>query len=410
MNKDIMNSQMKEILYKTCRKITVRKVLYGRNPEAGFCNDERLEIKMLSDFKPDMVGFILPDMSSLSIEGILTLLEEGKPLLILGEDENAIMTIAKIKTIKAQPEIPQEISRPSVITNNFFNGINLNVARTGRISCNAPNISNIAKSVKDIIKDDKTPEERRAFMEKVNREHYILDFDLTQIQYRIQEAQRMGAYLAFYGFTKKQIKIIKEYAKLPQDKDMSLEEIIELFKTHKEDISENQEFYTDTESCTKCGGRCCKKTSCLYSPSDLKEVTYESIRELIDSGKASIDWMMDSKTEDGRYYFFLRVREVGGNALDPSYGKPCSMLTEKGCKFNYAERPKGGRLLRTTVKIGECHSDYDKEQAKEEWFEYEKILHKLFYEYSNGKSPDEVDMDSIPDDVLDRMWGSHPIF
>lgn len=48
--------------------------------------------------------------------------------------------------------------------------------------------------------------------------------------------------------------------------------------------------YEDLELCKKCGGGCCKRMGCHFSPDDFAEITYESLKSKIDEGNISIDW------------------------------------------------------------------------------------------------------------------------
>lgn len=76
--------------------------------------------------------------------------------------------------------------------------------------------------------------------------------------------------------------------------------------------------------CKKCGGRCCKRMGCHYSPEDFKEITYESLKKEIEKGFISIDWwegnpFEENKDDDISRAHYLRIRNKDGEIVDPSW-------------------------------------------------------------------------------------------
>lgn len=143
--------------------------------------------------------------------------------------------------------------------------------------------------------------------------------------------------------------------------------------------------------CAECKGECCKRCGCHYSPEDFKEITFDALVAEIDKGHISIDWWDGSPfVEDysGRpknginQAYFLRIKNVGANIIDPSWGGVCSLLTDKGCPLSYENRPKGARKL-IPYKGKPCHAEYTKNDAAREWFKYDDILKQLVEHYNN---------------------------
>ena len=124
------------------------------------------------------------------------------------------------------------------------------------------------------------------------------------------------------------------------------------------------------ERCKTCGS-CCKTMGCHYSPDDFKEINYEYLKSEIEKGHISIDWW-----EDNPNRYFLRIRNVDADAVDPSWGGRCSLLTENGCPLPFEKRPKGARFL-DAKQSGDCDQGYGKKACADDWYAYDEILVKL---------------------------------
>jgi Fe-S-cluster containining protein len=132
----------------------------------------------------------------------------------------------------------------------------------------------------------------------------------------------------------------------------------------------------DPKACSLCGGRCCKACGCPYFPEDFQELTFESLKKLIDSKKVEIDsiiYLSGPYTPLPNPVYYLRVanKKEGG----------CIHLTEKGCKLSYEERPTGGRLL--VPHWSGCYYLYSKEEFIEKWLPYQELLEELINSSNN---------------------------
>ena len=276
---------------------------------------------------------------------------------------------------------------------SMFNLGIMEAPKTGRISASNPDIVRMAESISDVIK----PPEG----------HFMPDFDIGGLEEKFgniwkleDDMQRRFAKAHFYNFTDKQIDIIKSEMPPSLASKADREACIDFFSKSSELFENNKEFYIDNEGCSSCKGRCCKKASCSFSPDDFKDVSYESLKLLIESGVASIDWY--DKDEDTTL-FFIRAREEGMPELYPSYGGTCSLLTDKGCKLDWSKRPKGGRLLRTTADSESCMTDYDKEQCADDWSRHSEVLLRLVEDYRDGRDLKQMVIDFAPPEIKEKI-------
>lgn len=144
---------------------------------------------------------------------------------------------------------------------------------------------------------------------------------------------------------------------------------------------------TNSELCKKCGGMCCKKCGCHFSPEDFKDTSFNTLKEEIQKGYISIDWVDGEMVlRDGGVYI-LRARNVGMPIVDVSHNRSsCILWDEKnGCKLSYEERPTGGKLLIPKTAYNSfskkteymCHEEYDISDCCDEWKAHQKTLVKL---------------------------------
>lgn len=131
--------------------------------------------------------------------------------------------------------------------------------------------------------------------------------------------------------------------------------------------------FNPTDACRKCQGACCKNMGCHFSPTDFKEISFDYLKEVIMKGYISIDWWEEP---DDSPSYFLRMRNVGGPIIDPSWGGRCVLLTDDGCPLSFNERPLGARSLKPSPD-GYCVVHYSKEQCKYDWANYSDILKEL---------------------------------
>ena len=79
------------------------------------------------------------------------------------------------------------------------------------------------------------------------------------------------------------------------------------------------------------------------------------------------------------------MRNVGKDIVDAlHFNAPCGCtgLTEKGCRFTFKKRPKGGRQLMPDASGGMyCEAIYSEYHAAMDWYPYQAILYRLYQEF-----------------------------
>lgn len=134
------------------------------------------------------------------------------------------------------------------------------------------------------------------------------------------------------------------------------------------------------ELCTKCGGRCCKRMSGMYSPSDFEIVSVESIMNILNTEKCSIDWWEGDlrpnipKKERLSQIYYIRPRHVDAPIIDPSWSGTCIFLSSTGCELSYEDRPSNCRGLVPHIDNSKCYNNNSKEERVAEWIPYQDIL------------------------------------
>lgn len=138
------------------------------------------------------------------------------------------------------------------------------------------------------------------------------------------------------------------------------------------------------EICSECGGQCCKRCGCHFSPNDFKEISFEFLRKEIEKGYISLDYVDGELFYENSNIFILRIRNQDTPIVDiDSKRTPCILLTENGCKLDYEHRPTGGKLLIPSDKLlgknnhRTCQQLYSIEACCAEWKPYQKLLHSL---------------------------------
>lgn len=153
------------------------------------------------------------------------------------------------------------------------------------------------------------------------------------------------------------------------------------------------------EKCKRCseqGVTCCEHLPCYLSPDNIKDKTFEGLCALIDTGAVSLDWwdgdprLTEEEVKedlDAMMYkgYFLRMRGKDRPIVHPAIGLvECAMLTEDGCAFDFAYRPKGGRELipgENVEEFGGCHEGYNKQTCALDWLPYHDVLQQLYSKY-----------------------------
>lgn len=144
----------------------------------------------------------------------------------------------------------------------------------------------------------------------------------------------------------------------------------------------------NSELCKQCGGRCCQSCGCIFHPSQFKEITENSLLEILKTGIISIDWWegdprkIDPNFEGTpvKHGYFLRMRNIESDILDPSWcGKPCIIWSpEKGCLLDFEHRPSQGVHL--VPILDNCKIDdhkYTKHGLALAWIEYHSVFKSL---------------------------------
>lgn len=135
--------------------------------------------------------------------------------------------------------------------------------------------------------------------------------------------------------------------------------------------------------CHSCGGACCRNMGCHISPRDLPEISVDYILNMLKTGNYSIDyWEGDVFEKERGQTYYLRMRNVGSNIVDPSWGgKPCVMFSpEIGCKLSWENRPRGGKALIPQKDFNCSKTTYSKKDCVIEWYEFQNILDKVVRE------------------------------
>ena len=151
--------------------------------------------------------------------------------------------------------------------------------------------------------------------------------------------------------------------------------------------------YHNPEICKKCGGECCQRCGCEFSPDDFKEISFEYLKEQLEKGYISITYVDSETIYDDIGVYFLRMRNQGMPIVDLGIRRaPCILWNEAtGCPFDYEHRPSGGRLLipteETTALFNmarKCASTYSIRNCCYEWKPHQRILLQLV-EYFKDK-------------------------
>ena len=156
------------------------------------------------------------------------------------------------------------------------------------------------------------------------------------------------------------------------------------------DVSKN----VNSEVCSKCGGYCCKRCGCHFSPDDFEDVSFEGLKKEIEKGYISIDYVDGEEIYQRIGVYILRIRNEGAPIVDLGGGRTkCILLTEKGCKLDYEHRPSGGKLLIPSSVLSNgkinllCKSRYDIRDCCYEWLPHKKVLKKLVEYFQNKDIP-----------------------
>jgi Fe-S-cluster containining protein len=137
----------------------------------------------------------------------------------------------------------------------------------------------------------------------------------------------------------------------------------------------------NTSLCSGCG-KCCKWMPGIVSPSDLKEITVESLAGLFKAGYQFDYWegnLTGNPEHEDLTFYYLRpqTKKSVGKVVDGSWGGECVFLTESGCSKAFEERPSQCKAL-IPSENRECHvpASYEKSKMILEWLPYNEIISK----------------------------------
>ena len=140
----------------------------------------------------------------------------------------------------------------------------------------------------------------------------------------------------------------------------------------------------NSKICSECGGQCCKRCGCHFSPNDFEEITFDFLKKEIEKGYISLDYVDRNIIYEDSDIFILRIRNQGTPIVDlDCIRTPCILLTENGCKLNYSNRPTGGKLLIPSDKLEgffqhrACEQRYSINDCCSDWKPYQNLLQSL---------------------------------
>lgn len=153
----------------------------------------------------------------------------------------------------------------------------------------------------------------------------------------------------------------------------------------------------NTEICKKCGGECCQRCGCNYSPDDFEEISFEYLKQQLEKGYISVEYIDGEIIYDSFGVYILRTRNQGAPVIDFTYHRtPCILWTEsEGCKLDYEHRPSGGKLLIPSEEKRQglfgvnrnCYSHYSLRNCCFEWKPHQKIIRQLIEFFKDKDIP-----------------------
>lgn len=165
-------------------------------------------------------------------------------------------------------------------------------------------------------------------------------------------------------------------------------------------MEENIKLVENKRICAECKGQCCKGFGCHAAPSDVfkgEEPTVEALRAYMATKNFTIDhWEGDPRFEqdidelDRVFFIRARNRNEGYVSHFMSFG-PCALLTSKGCKLSFEERPTGGKSL-VPSEDHHCKVTYSKEQCCIDWIPYQSIIEEVLEEVYSWERPVDVEV------------------
>lgn len=131
--------------------------------------------------------------------------------------------------------------------------------------------------------------------------------------------------------------------------------------------------------CSKCETSCCKQHPCAVFPEDVKPFTLANIVNMLKGNYSINSWDGDVGKYDelGCVYYIMPKVKSQKQIVTSSWGGECILLTDKGCKLSWEQRPTGGKLLipsETRCKPDIPDNLSDKEYACIAWRPHQNLL------------------------------------
>lgn len=135
---------------------------------------------------------------------------------------------------------------------------------------------------------------------------------------------------------------------------------------------------TDYDTCTECGGACCKTLPGEVWPADVwadSGPDWTRIKEMIRSGRYSIDWW---EAEVPSYFLRPATKGSEGLVFQGAWTGECTFLTGTGCPLTESDRPTSCRVLvPSPPNCHTTHGGHGKEAAKNAWLPWSAKLERI---------------------------------
>lgn len=150
------------------------------------------------------------------------------------------------------------------------------------------------------------------------------------------------------------------------------------------------QIYIDEDLCSKCKGKCCKRSGCTFLPEDFDKLTYDYLMNEIKTKPISISAIIYMKKvgNQNMYYPILvpRIKNNNRESIDLiSYKSGCSILTDKGCPL---EKKPSMALSLKPERDGNCIQTISQIQIIKKWMKHQAVLEKIVKELT-GMSLEE---------------------
>lgn len=167
----------------------------------------------------------------------------------------------------------------------------------------------------------------------------------------------------------------------------------------------------DYDICTKCGGRCCKKSGCTYLPEDFDRLTYNYLLELLKEEPVSIISQIYIDADKNNKFFWypvlmMSVKNNDRGTVDLfSYKSGCSIWNSlNGCPLTEDKRPSLALSYKPDIN-GNCTQVIKEKVIIKKWLKYQDVLEKLVMSICN-KSAKEIikeDIEKVRDELTKKI-------